>query len=131
MSQYLERLNLTSCPPLRPGEEWWTAPSHQMTIQIRKEERRRAVIVLRRGELRPGIHYALVRRIRPRQRPLRRRMIVIGVSVGMPPLAAWSMVRLWPIVLAAVACWIAWKVCARERSGPACAGLHCPGCGHH
>jgi hypothetical protein len=124
MSRELARLHMIHCPPLAPGEEWWTDTPHALAVRVRREEAQGRIVELARVELAPGVHGSLIHRLKPRPPAWRGPFLVVtglalvGVAVTM----------VWPFLLALGAGWVAWRLCAGHK--PTCAGLHCPGCRH-
>lgn len=76
------QLHRDYCPPLRPGQEWWTDTPHRLAQRIRVESGTGRVLLLGWVELAPGFHGALVRRLKPRP-PAWRKPLLISVGLGL------------------------------------------------
>jgi hypothetical protein len=121
-------------PPLNPGEEWWTDTPHNLSARLSREERAGRIVRVGRVTIAPGVHGAVVRRIRPRRPEWQTRgLVVAGCSLGFLLLLALIRLLLLPLVVATVllALGILWGGLRRITGHRAtCAGLHCPGCQH-
>lgn len=132
MNREVARLNQVHCPPLGPGQEWWTSTTHEMTVRLRDAQRRGEVQVVGRVELAPGVHGALVNRLRPRRPEWQGKALTLA-GVSLVALAALMLVRLLilpltvvAVVMVVTALWGGLRRLTGHRA--ACAGLHCSGC---
>lgn len=133
MPQEIARLHATYRPRLQPGQEWWTANPHMLSVRLRKSVRTGRVQVIRRVELAPGVHGVLVWRVKPEPRVETGQALVIAgcslvvlAGLALAKLALDALVLLWPILLLIAVLYGGLRLTTGHR--PACVGLHCPGC---
>lgn len=125
-------------PPIIPaGHEWWTDNPHRLGARLRDDQARGRIAVVGRVELAPGLHGALVRRLKPRPSPVYRRTAIAGGVAAVLALVVTAVVAavraLWEArtaLAAALVCLVLALLFLRVATGhrPTCAGLHCPGC---
>jgi hypothetical protein len=125
-------------PPFIPaGCEWWTDNPHRLSARLRTEERRGRVALVDRVELAPGLHGAMVRRLKPRPPAGRRRAlaataVTVVLATGVYAVYAVAQLVAWLVDHAAVIAGCLLLAGAalflRPNHRPTCAGLHCSGC---
>jgi hypothetical protein len=118
--------------PLQEGWEWWVDYPHRLAARVRAD---RSVVELGRWELAPGLHGAVVRRLRPRRPEWHGQAVAVaGVSLmvlallALAKLALDALVLIWPILMVLGVLYGGLRLTTGHR--PVCVGLHCPGCRH-
>jgi hypothetical protein len=140
MSRALATRHLLTGAPipnrLLPGQELWRDNPHRLAARITQAKRRGQVLELRRWELAPGLHVALVLRLKPR--PTWRTRAPLWALLGLLGLAAVTVVGralaealgfLGWLAVPAVMLSLAAVIGVRSQAhSVTCVGLHCPGC---